>query len=102
MAPPTVARPSAPYEHGSYQAPLPHRFQEHFILQSSATGDPLSGVRYTVKTSDGQLIQGETDDTGRTAVVWTETVMPIAVTAHVLRPKGDDPYHYSETQSSQF
>lgn len=88
-------------EPDSYIPPHAPRFQEHFILRNSETGDVMPGVAYVVKTAEGQVFEGETDREGRTAVVWTDSALPIDVTADVLPPKGDDPYHYSETFGSE-
>jgi len=72
------------------------RFQEHFILLSSETGELLTGVPYTIKTGDGQVVEGQTDSNGRTSVVWTDSPLPVEVVAHPKPSEGEDPYHYIE------
>lgn len=81
---------------GVYSPKKAPRFQEHFILRSSETGELLIGVPYTIKTGDGQVIEGETDSDGRTSVVWTDSPLPVEVLAHPKPVDGDDPYHFIE------
>jgi uncharacterized Zn-binding protein involved in type VI secretion len=72
------------------------RFQEHFVLRSSETGAPISGVPYTIKTGDGRTIEGETDVLGRTDVVWTDSPLPVEVVIHEKPAVDTDPYHYGQ------
>jgi uncharacterized Zn-binding protein involved in type VI secretion len=72
------------------------RFQEHFILKNSETGELLTGIPYTIRTGDGNVVEGETDSDGRTGVVWTDSPLPVEVQAHPKSAEGEDPYHYAE------
>jgi hypothetical protein len=75
------------------QAP---RFQEHFVLRNNQTGELLAGVPYTIKTGDGKTIKGETDEQGRTDVVWTDSPLPVEVVVHEKSAEDADPYHYDD------
>nr|WP_246490815.1 PAAR domain-containing protein [Chitinivorax tropicus] len=72
------------------------RFQEHFILHDNITGKPLTGVPYTIRTGEGRAFTGETDEQGRTDVVWTDSPLPVEVVAHPKPVDDTDPYHYAE------
>ncbi|WP_420106781.1 PAAR domain-containing protein [Herbaspirillum huttiense] len=85
-----------PEQHVPRQAP---RFQEHFVLRNNATGEPLAGVSYLIKTGDGRTVEGETDAQGRTDVVWTDSPLPLQVIARPKPMGGADPYHVPEWRS---
>lgn len=86
-------------------APAPRRteeaasVQEHFVLREDGTGKELAGVKYTLRTADGRDIEGETDEHGRTDVVWTDSPEGMQLVLGTVNDAGDDPYHYSETIS---
>lgn len=69
--------------------------QEHFVLRAGDTGKELAGVKYTLTAGDGRVIQGETDEHGRTGVVWTDTPADTRLTLDSPGGADDDPYHYS-------
>lgn len=71
--------------------------QEHFVLRRDGTGEALAGVRYTLRTVDERVIDGETDEHGRTDVVWTDRPEGIELVLGSSDDADDDPYHYSET-----
>jgi uncharacterized Zn-binding protein involved in type VI secretion len=71
--------------------------QEHFVLRQDGTGKALAGVKYTLSTAGGRVIEGETDEGGRTGVVWTDGPEDTALVLGRTDDTGDDPYHYSET-----
>ena len=47
-------------------APIPSQFDEHFILSDADTGQPLANRAYTLKTASGKIIEGVTDEYGKT------------------------------------
>lgn len=47
-------------------APIPSQFDEHFVLSDSDTGLPLAGRPYKLKTASGKVIEGVTDEQGKT------------------------------------
>lgn len=71
--------------------------QEHFVLRQDGTGKALAGVKYTVTTAGGRVIEGETDEDGRTGVVWTDGPEGMVLVLGGTDGTGADPYHYSET-----
>jgi uncharacterized Zn-binding protein involved in type VI secretion len=73
------------------------RVQEHFVLRRGGTEEALAGIKYTLRTADGQVIEGETDEHGRTDVVWTDRPEDMQLVLASTDDTGDDPYHYSET-----
>ena len=75
----------------------PASVQEHFVLRARDTGQPLTGVRYTLLTVAGRVIAGETDEHGRTGVVWTDTPADIQFVLDSTGGADDDPYHYPES-----
>lgn len=91
----SAAAPSAAAEEPYVPRKAP-RFEEHFVLRDSATGEPLKGWLYAITTADGQQVEGETDEQGRTQVVWTDSAEPVHVTATSPGTQSDDPYHYGE------
>lgn len=80
----------------SYAPRKAPRFEEHFALRDSASGEPLKGWLYSVITADGQQIEGETDQQGRTQVVWTDSPEPVQITARPPARPSDDPYHVAD------
>jgi uncharacterized Zn-binding protein involved in type VI secretion len=92
-SPATVGAAAAEEPYSSKTAP---RFEEHFVLRDSATGEPLKGWLYSVITADGRQIEGETDQQGRTQVVWTDSPEPVQITARPPARPDDDPYHFAE------
>lgn len=93
-ASPAAASAAAAEE--SYMPRRAPRFEEHFALRDSATGEPLKGWLYSVTTADGQQIEGETDQQGRTQVVWTDSPAPVQITARPPTRPGGDPYHVAD------
>lgn len=75
------------------------RSQEHFILQDRETGEELVGIGYTLKTPDGRSLDGETDEQGRTNVVWTSAPDEVSIVVHPQPSKSDDSYHFPEAIS---
>jgi ribosomal protein S27AE len=73
----------------------PHRFQEHFILHDDA-GALMANVPYRATTSEGTTFEGETDNEGRTAVIWTDAPDAIELTVGPNPGSAVDPYHYDE------
>lgn len=49
---------------------IPQAYDEQFILLGG-DGQPLAGVYYTAKLASGELIRGETDNTGKTQRFYT-------------------------------
>lgn len=47
-------------------APLPNQLDEHFVLSDSDTGLPLANRPYKLKTASGKVIEGVTDEDGKT------------------------------------
>jgi type VI secretion system secreted protein VgrG len=47
---------------------------EHFVLSDSGSGMALSQQRYRIALDDGQVIEGETNEHGETALVLTESI----------------------------
>lgn len=72
------------------------KVQEHFVLHDRETDKVLTGLAYTLNMPDGRAIDGETDDEGRTSVVWTSAPDDITVTVLPEPGKSDDPYHFPE------
>lgn len=93
---PVKARPAAKTSQGAGDTAST---QEHFALRREGTGKELAGVKYTLSTADGRVIDGETDEHGRTDVVWTDRPEGIALVLGSADDAGDDPYHYSETST---
>jgi uncharacterized Zn-binding protein involved in type VI secretion len=85
-----------------YQPEQALQFQEHFILRDSATGRPLAGWSYLVRTSEGQEVKGTTDVEGRTDVIWTGSPEPVEVTASPPVAKSKDPYHYGHDSPANY
>lgn len=75
--------------------------QEHFILHDRETGKKLAGLPYTLQLPDGQTVDGETDEAGRTSVAWTGAPEDIAVALRPQPNKSDDPYHFPEPGSEE-
>ena len=71
--------------------------QEHFVLREIETGKVLTGLKYKLSTATGRVIEGETDEKGRTGVVWTEGPEGTELVVDNGSGPCDDPYHYSET-----
>lgn len=92
----SAATPAALHAEETYTSREAPRFEEHFILRDSATGEPLKNWLYTITTVEGQQVEGETDKQGRTQVVWTTSPEPIQITAKPPDRPNDDPYHYAE------
>ncbi|QBQ96078.1 hypothetical protein [Paraburkholderia pallida] len=44
----------------------PAVYDEQYVLRNGATGQPLAGVPYEIRTALGQVIRGVTDGRGRT------------------------------------
>jgi uncharacterized Zn-binding protein involved in type VI secretion len=91
---PATARTAAPAPRGMAEAA---GVQEHFVLRRDGTGNELAGVKYTLRTAGGRIIEGETDEHGRTDVVWTDRPENMQLVLGTTNDTGDDPYHYSET-----
>ncbi|MDR6235191.1 putative Zn-binding protein involved in type VI secretion [Pseudomonas psychrotolerans] len=47
-------------------SPMPGYYDEHFVLHDEVTGAPLADRAYRLRTAGGQVIEGRTDDQGRT------------------------------------
>ena len=75
------------------------RAQEHFVVQDSGTRQGIAGVKYTLTTDDGRTVEGETDEQGRTDVVWTAAPDGVDVALHGQAGESDDPYHFPEQLS---
>lgn len=73
--------------------------QEHFILYCRVSGKELEGIAYTLKTQDGDTIDGETDELGRTNVAWTGSPDEVSLALRPQAGKSDDPYHFPESLS---
>jgi uncharacterized Zn-binding protein involved in type VI secretion len=73
--------------------------QEHFVFHDTDTGKGIVGLKYTLTSNDGRAIQGETDEHGRTGIVWTDSPNDLEVLLHAPHGESDDPYHFSETSS---
>jgi uncharacterized Zn-binding protein involved in type VI secretion len=73
--------------------------QEHFVLRDSDNSKGLSGLGYTLNVADGRAIKGETDEQGRTDVVWTGSPDAMDILLHPQPGKSDDPYHFTEAIS---
>lgn len=71
------------------------RFQEHFILHDG-DGNLMSNVPYVVTTGEGNTYEGDTDEEGRTAVIWTNSPDAVDVQVGDKPADTDDPYHYDE------
>jgi uncharacterized Zn-binding protein involved in type VI secretion len=91
---PPTAKAAAPAPRRTGEAT---RVQEHFVLCRDGTGQALAGVKYTLRTAGGRVIEGETDEHGRTGVVWTDRPEGMQLVLGSTDDAGDDPYHYSET-----
>lgn len=91
---PATARAPAPAPRSTEEAAS---VQEHFVLREDGSGKELAGVKYTLRTADGRVIEGETDEHGRTDVVWTDSPESMQLVLGMTNDTGDDPYHYSET-----
>ncbi|WP_343742319.1 PAAR domain-containing protein [Herbaspirillum huttiense] len=91
--------PEAADDVQDHVAPAIRKYQRHFILRDAATSEPLANTAYTLKTEEGQVIQGVTDAQGRTDVVWTEAPSHVELTARREHPDDDDPYHYGENMN---
>jgi uncharacterized Zn-binding protein involved in type VI secretion len=76
--------------------------QEHFVLRREGTGEALAGVKYTLNCGDGRVIEGETDEHGRTDVVWTDSPEHTQLVLDRVSDAGDDPYHYEDTNTETF
>lgn len=94
------AATSAAAAEESYMPRKAPRFEEHFALRDSATGELLKGWLYSVTTAEGQQFEGETDQQGRTQVVWTDSPEPVQIKATPPTRPSDDPYHYAEDSYS--
>jgi uncharacterized Zn-binding protein involved in type VI secretion len=70
--------------------------QEHFVLRRDGSDEGLAGTKYTLSTADGRVIDGETDEQGRTGVVWTDGPEETQLVLGRTDDTGNDPYHYSE------
>jgi uncharacterized Zn-binding protein involved in type VI secretion len=92
--PPARAAPAAPYV-----ARQATRVQEHFVLQDRGTGEKFAGVQYTLTIADGRVGAGETDQIGRTGVVWTDKSVNARLALSPAEGAGDDPYHYCESST---
>lgn len=92
----SAASPTAAAMEEAYVPPKAPRFEEHFVLRDSSTGEPLKGWIYSVIAADGQQIEGETDQQGRTQVVWTDSSKPVQITARPPARPSDDPYHVAD------
>lgn len=73
--------------------------QEHFVLHDSGTGKGVAGLKYKLTTGEGRTVEGETDEHGRTDVVWTTAPDDIGVTLHGEAGGAGDPYHFDESLS---
>jgi len=71
--------------------------QEHYVLHERESGTGLAGVQFTLNCADGRIIDGETDEHGRTGVVWTGRPEDTEIVLDSTGGAQDDPYHYSET-----
>lgn len=73
--------------------------QEHFVLRDSESGEGFIEMEYTLDIADGRTIEGETDEQGRTNVVWTHSPDTISALLHPQPGKSADPYHFPEPAS---
>ncbi|WP_339513673.1 PAAR domain-containing protein [Pseudomonas sp. RL_15y_Pfl2_60] len=48
---------------------LTSAFNEHFVIRDASSGAPVAGRPYSIKTDSGQVIEGVTDESGRTQLV---------------------------------
>ena len=48
-------------------------YDEQYVLRDAATGQPLGGVRYEIRTGSRQVFSGVTDDQGRTLRIVSNT-----------------------------
>lgn len=75
--------------------------QEHFILKDNDTGKAIASTPYTISMADGRIIEGVTDDDGRTSVVWTATPDDMTIAVRLQPDQSDDPYHFPEPRSEE-
>lgn len=75
--------------------------QEHFVLRHSDTDKPLADMAYTLDIADGRTIEGDTDEQGRTNVVWTHAPDDMTVSLNPPAGKSNDPYHFPESSSKE-
>lgn len=45
---------------------MPHSFSEYFIVRNQDTNKPMAFYPYQIKRQSGELVQGVTDEKGRT------------------------------------
>ena len=60
-------------------APIPNQLDEHFVLSDSDTGLPLANRPYQLKTASGRVIEGLTDEHGKTKCAAAYTAEAVSV-----------------------
>jgi len=60
-------------------APMPNQLDEHFVLSDSDTGLPLANRPYKLKTASGKVIEGVTDEHGKTKRAAAYTAEAVSV-----------------------
>ena len=59
-------------------------------------------MKYRLNCGDEWIIEGETDEYGRTDVVWTDSPEDTQLVLDSLSNASEDPYHYEETNTETF
>ena len=72
-----VAASSAPQKQAASQD-----YDQHFVLLNDQTGEPLEHVKYRIQLEDGRLVEGATDERGKTEKLTASS--PINSTIEVL------------------
>jgi uncharacterized Zn-binding protein involved in type VI secretion len=104
-SPDAVASPAAKVKTAAQTPPSRESaasVQEHFVLRQNSTGKELAGVKYTLNCGNGRTIEGETDEHGRTDVVWTDSPENTQLVLDRVSDASDDPYHYEATNTETF
>lgn len=63
-------------------------YDEHFVVRD-AFGEPIANMPYQIRAEDGRLIEGMTDDEGKTSLFTSEKIVKVDL---LYRPGNHDDY----------
>lgn len=68
---------------GSFQSEQSPPFQEGFVIVDELTGKPVAGLQYRIYLPDGSVVEGKSNERGRTMVVGTNSPQDIRIEVDV-------------------